>query len=318
MKHKKYIELIHLWFIDELNPQSKIELDEHLKNCEQCNADFTEMTLLKNNLEVQKMKEPDEKLLLESRKDLKLKLNNLKNGNSFFTKIFYSLHELFIFNYKLALSGAALLLAGIALGYVFFSPSNNKMNEVVSVEQGDLSLLQSNIQISNMQLITTDETNGQVEVSFDAVKPVRFKGNVYDERIQKFLTYSVLHDENPGMRLNTINLIGSKQSKNLDKEIKEALISVLKFDENLGVRREALKTIKKLPFDDLIKEAYLFILQNDKNSSLKIEVINSLLDAKKEGHKFTEKEMKMFKEKSQTDDNNYIRVQMKNILGGLF
>ena len=61
------------------------------------------------------------------------------------------------------------------------------------------------ISISNIQFIDSDPSDGEVEFTFQASKPVRLKGNVNDPKIQSVLTYAMLNEQNPGSRLNSIN-----------------------------------------------------------------------------------------------------------------
>jgi hypothetical protein len=53
---------------------------------------------------------------------------------------------------------------------------------------------------------------------------------------------------------------------------------------------------------------------NDENSSLRIEAINGLNDASKQGMNFNPEELSIFKEKMERDDNNYVRYQAKTVL----
>jgi HEAT repeat protein len=182
------------------------------------------------------------------------------------------------------------------------------------VEGQNLPALQENTKIRNVRFIDQDAGDGEVEFMFEAVKPVRIKGNVNDREIQNILTYSILNEENPGVRLNSINLINANQPQHVDKEIKDVLLDAVRYDVNPGVRREALKTLKNLPYDEEIKDAMLYVLLNDKTSGLRIEAINVLAQAQKNGHNFNEQDLSIFKKKLEADENNYIRYKAKNVL----
>jgi HEAT repeat protein len=139
---------------------------------------------------------------------------------------------------------------------------------------------------------------------------MKVKGSINDERIQKVLTYALVQEQNPGVRLRAINAIGDSQVKP-DPEIKKALITTLKSDENAGVRREALSLLQKFPFDQETKEAFLYVLEHDKNAALRIAVIQSLSTTKKAGDKEV---MNVLKERVETDNNNFIRMKAKAVL----
>ena len=153
-----------------------------------------------------------------------------------------------------------------------------------------------------------------VEFTFDAIKPVRVKGKLNDPDVQNVLMYSMLNEDNPGTRLNTINLISSSSQPQPDNEIKNALLSVVKFDNNQGVRWEAIKLLKKFRFDNEIKNTMLYVLQNDSSSGMRIESMNILVQANKKGNTFSRDDLLVFRHKLQQDDNNYIRYQAQTVL----
>ena len=76
-----------------------------------------------------------------------------------------------------------------------------------------------------------------------AVTPMHVRGNINDGNEQKVLARALVNEENAGVRLQTVNAIASHapEQKNLDPEVKTALISALKGDQNPGVRQEALR-----------------------------------------------------------------------------
>ncbi|HEY7162541.1 MAG TPA: HEAT repeat domain-containing protein, partial [Acidobacteriota bacterium] len=136
------------------------------------------------------------------------------------------------------------------------------------------------------------------------------KGNVNDERIQYLLTYALEREQNPGVRLRAVNTIGANKKASADPEIKKALISALKSDGNDGVRKEAMAVLKTYPFDSDIRNAFVYVLQRDANAALRIDAIKSL-----EENKIQDKELlTVLKEKSESDDNSYIRRRATNIL----
>jgi hypothetical protein len=124
----------------------------------------------------------------------------------------------------------------------------------------------------------------------------------------------MLNEQNPGIRLNSINAISTNQPNDMDNDVKKALMSVVKYDSNPGVRREAIKVLQKFPYDEKLKETYLYVLLHDSTSGMRIEAINSLVQAKNNGHKFDQNEMSIFQKTMRTDDNNYIRYRARNVV----
>jgi len=140
---------------------------------------------------------------------------------------------------------------------------------------------------------------------------------VNDENIQKVLARALVSNQNAGVRLRALNMIGTQSEQKqigipeLDAEVKNALITALLHDRNLGVRKEAINVLKNYLPDPVIVRAFLAVLANEKNTGLKITVINSLDLTKYENQPMSREILDMFKNKAQSDDNNYIRIKAK-------
>ena len=63
--------------------------------------------------------------------------------------------------------------------------------------------------------------------------------------------------------------------------------------------------------DPVIVRAFLNVLANESNTGLKITAINSLDLSKYENQPVNREILDMFKNKAQSDDNNYIRIRAK-------
>ena len=321
MEHQKFKEWIKLSFYDELSKKEIEQLEEHLTGCSECKAEYEEQRKLFSFLSKKESnadKQPDAQLLNEARRELRAALRIEREKKSIGGNIYRWFIDFLTTPYKLAFSGIAVLFIGFFAGYLVFNSSPKKI-EITPVESqnqniNDISLSQNDIQITNVHFLKKDPESGEIEFTFDAIKPMQMKGNINDRRIQSILTYSMLNGENAGVRLNSINAISENKKVNYDNDVKEALIRVVKFDENPGVRRQAIKLLNKFPYDNEIKHAYLYVLSNDTTSGMRIEAINSLFQAKKEGYGFDEQELSVFKKKLETDNNNYIRYRAKTVL----
>ncbi|NNG26949.1 MAG: hypothetical protein HKM87_05445, partial [Ignavibacteriaceae bacterium] len=83
---------------------------------------------------------------------------------------------------------------------------------------------------------------------------------------------------------------------------------------NPGIRREALKLMKKMPYDEEMKQTYLFVLTSDSSSGLRIEALNALIEGSKEGNRFSARELDLLKQNYEQADNNYIKLKTRTIL----
>jgi len=261
-----------------------------------------------------KKNEVDDKLLMEARAQLRGAIRNERQRKSYFDNVVQYLNDILTIPFRTVLSGAALLVIGFFVGYLFYGSSTIETHIITDKTNNEFPVFQDDVTISNISFIDSDPSDGEVEFTFVAMKPLYLKGRVDDPQIQSILTYSMLNEQNPGSRFNSINAMDSEKPIKFDEDVKDALITVVMTDENPGVRREALKLMKKLPYDEDIKRAFIYVLTTDTSSGLRIEAINALVDAGKNGITLDKNEIDLFKQKLQTDDNSYIRYKTKTIL----
>jgi hypothetical protein len=313
MNHNELKKFIRLSLYGELTNEEQSVLELHLKNCDEC----------KNELEKQrnllylisdKKNEVDDKLLMEARAQLRGAIRNERQRKGYLDNMLQYLNDFTTNPFRAALSGATMLLIGFFVGYLFYGSSSIETNIMPDNTDNQFPVFQDDVTISNISFIDSDASDGEVEFTFVAMKPIFLKGRVDDPKIQSILTYSMLNEQNPGSRFNSINAMVSERPIKFDKDVKDALITVVMTDENPGVRREALKLMKKLPNDEEVKRALIYVLTNDTSSGLRIEAINALVDAGKKGFTLNKNEIDLFKQKLQTDDNSYIRYRTKTIL----
>jgi hypothetical protein len=317
MNHIKYKKLIDEYFFGEIDSQEKIVLEEHLKGCELCRYQFNSVKMLKESLLKESLPEPDENILKEVRNELRMHLRSVRLKKSFWEVIREKITSSFFITPQLATAAFSFLIIGLVSGYLIFH-SSGMLHYTLENQQPQnfnrQAMLSGDTKISNIRLINKNVEDGTVEFSFDAVKPVHIKGKIDDPQVQNILMYSMLNEDNPGTRLNTINLINSSGESRQDNDIKNAILSVVKYDNNQGVRQEAMKLLGKFKFDDEIKKTLLYVLQNDSSSGMRIEAMNRLVEANKTGNLFNEEDLQIFRQKMQQDNNNYIRYQAKTVL----
>ncbi len=326
MNHKGFLEMIKLGTYDELDEKNKSAFYQHLSECDECRREYGTQEELAKVLEISKAPEADDELLKEARLQLKGAFHivadsgKLQNSRANKPGIFNEfINSIFSSNIKLAFGSISILLVGFLIGYLVFRNSGNierKGNQFAEVSKVNNSFISSNNNewISNLRFVNKDPQTGEVEFSFEATKLVHVKGNINGRNIQNLLLYAMLNEPNPGVRLNTINAINHDQIKNSDSDIKDAIIRVAESDENPGVRMAALKSLKNFAFDSQIKKSMLFILQRDSSSALRIEAINSLIQAEKNGANFDSNDINIFKEKVKEDNNNYVRYAAQTVL----
>jgi len=318
MNREKFIEQCYLYLMDELEETDKIEFENALMEDNFLNQEFEEIKSTHASFKNGKPRAADEKILAESRNELMRKIREESQKLSFFEQVLSQFSKFLFRKYEFILSGAVTVVIGILIGYALFHQSSNKIEFLSSENNPALEKIeQSDIRISGIQFPADIRGGGQIEISFDAVKPISYKGSVDDPFVQKLLATALVTESNPGTRLRTVNTIAfQSEGDNFkpDPKIKQALLSALKVDTNPAVRKEALGVLLKLPFDDEIRDALLFVLSSDKNSGLRVAAINALSVLKLQGHTFDNITKTVLSKKAGTDKNNFVRFRAASIL----
>jgi len=314
MQHNEFKKLIQLSMYGELSSREQNDLNEHLKNCTECKEELENQKNLLAILSEHITSKVNEEVLSSARYQLRGALRMEKDKSKFVDEILQKFTRLFSTPAQLAFSFTTVMLIGILIGSLFFGKKD--VTEIITnTGNSDITeLAGDNMQISNLSFIDSDPSDGEVEFTFEAMKPVYIKGKVTDPKIQSILTYSMLNESNPGSRLNSINAMYTEQPSNFDKDVKDAIITVVMTDEHPGIRREALKLMKKIPYNEEIKQTYLFVLTSDSSSALRIDALNALIEGSKKGNQFSDRELDLLKQNYEQDDNNYIRLKTRTIL----
>jgi hypothetical protein len=313
MNHNEFKQMIQLSLYGELPQEKQKLLLLHIESCVECRTELEQQKNFMSLITGNKYLEVNEELLKEARIQLRGGLRIERSKSIWFPKFSVNIIKLFSSPSKLALGTISVLIIGIVLGSILFG--REKQNIIKSnTDFTDISLTENQMRVANLRFTDSDMSDGEVEFTFDAVKPVRLIGSVNDPKIQSILTYAMLNDQNPGSRLNSINAMDSYGNISIDKDIKDALVTVVMTDNNPGVRREAINLLDRVGYDESVKQAYLYVLLNDSSSALRIEALNALMDAAKQGHKLNQNDVDLVIQKANLDNNNYIKLKSKTLI----
>ncbi|MDP3148184.1 MAG: HEAT repeat domain-containing protein [Ignavibacteria bacterium] len=307
MEHETYKKQLILYSYNELKKEERNEFERHLLGCGSCKNELEELKRVHHLIKVNLVEELDEDTLFESRQELLAEIRNLKRKKFTFQKIW----ELFTLpsptNLKIAYSFAAVVLMLTASYFFYFNKAGNQLSSAGNIASADSKL-------TNLQFINSNLENGEVEITYEQIVPVKLKGNVNDAEIQKVLAKSLIDNENPGIRLKAVNAIYSEKRSTASGVVKDALIKAMMYDNNPGVRKEAMNALCNIPFDEKISGAMIYVLQNDKNSGLRIQAINCL-NEKNDVKRLSGPNIKnVLKNRMQEDDNSYIKLRAKTML----
>jgi len=311
MVSKSVREMLQLYLYDELSEDDKRSVEEMLSTSSECRAELEDLKDFHRTLAHYHPAGAVEQVLAEARKELNATIRHERSREPWLQKVSDFFADSVFTQYRLAFGGLATLAVGFLLGYAVFYSPGPETNPLFRETSAGSTVNQSESQLMNVRFLNQDNENGTVDLTFDAVTPMHVKGNVNDPRITSILARALVNERNPGIRLKTVNTISdqTKIQASTEKEVKSSLITVLKYDQNQGVRKEALNALQKFPIDDDIVEAILYVLKNEKNTGMRIAAINCLDFSKLTGQSVDKDLLEMLKEKMQSDDNNYIRIR---------
>ncbi len=311
MNHQEFKEMIMLRLYGELSAEDVVHLDDHLLACPSCRKEASEYSRLFQTLEEHAPGVATEDLV-DARQRL-LETVSLKQPSSPGTgkrgsRRWWS--SLFVpgFSFARAASAAGLLCVGLFLGYLLFSPGPG--------DAGLPGLLDpfrnKDLSITSVRFEQPDPESRSVVLSFSVAKEVHLEGDLDDPKIQRILAYSLISEDNPGVRLRAVNAIGGEGKP--DRETVTALIAAMKTDANPAVRHQALLALRRYPLSTDIKRAYAEVLLQDRNARLRIEAIDALQSAAGEGVTFDPELIQELGRKLVDDDNSYVRRKARNFL----
>jgi hypothetical protein len=306
--HRYYQQLLPLSFYGDLSAKEERDLDRHLEVCNKCVNELDELRRLHTVLSKAPVQDLDETLLHEARLRFQRTMPTARQRPTILEQaqhvLSWSLHP----RTAMAAGGIALFLLGLLGGRTFGIPSDNDavLNSFLASGGG--------LSVTNVQFTGTPSSAEDVELSFDAVKPVHLRGNIHDPRIQKALAYALVKSDNPGVRIRAVGSFSATPSALPEREVKVALLLALKTDQNDAVRKEALQAILRYQPDREVRDALLYVLLHDGNPGLRIAAINGLDSLETRGYKPDESFLQTLRDNLQHDDNLYVRVKTQSIL----
>lgn len=313
MKHEEYRRLAILSIYEEITEEEADLVTRHLRDCSSCQSELEDLKEMQLFLD-RHSEEVAEEVLHESRRQLMQHLSYEVERAPLGSPLGKSLLNAFqafsnSFNPISAMSSAFLLLVGIFLGNLIFSPPRTEEStEVASYLSPEFSISQVRFEESEQPL------GNEVSLSFLASRRFSLKGSVSDERIQRLLAHTLVNEQNAGSRLHALSLIGSQKASERHDEIEMALVSAMKADENPAVRQQALLALRNFPYSPVVQTALVEVLRTDTNVRVRIEAINSLEASLEEESPLPANLLQNLQERLEKDDNEYIRIRAQGVL----
>jgi hypothetical protein len=259
-----------LYIYDELADDAKFEMESHIRGCLGCREELENLTTLKHDMSAMPVTEVSPNLLAASRMQLQESLEHAEQNRSGW--------GMFIFDFagwmnqiKLAPAlTAALLMIGFAGGTITtWKITGPKTPGIVAnipeVKETSVAAIES---------ILTDPNSNNVTITYDTLHPQTLVGSADDPRIQQLLLLATHSNRDSDLRLDSIALLKDHAG---DNDVRDALISAIRYDRNPGVRLNAIDGLKGYVRNDVrVRDAVLEALLHDDNAGVRSKAIEML------------------------------------------
>ncbi len=288
MNCEAVVKSIPLYYYGELPPEAEENVEAHCAACVSCQSEVERYRMFSSALNDSEL-EPSLNLLTECRQMLATRIRDAENApadrEGFWSKLFGGAHV----SFRVPVGAVALM----AIGYFSAKLTPGLMENGVS----------QNV-VSTVRAVEPD-ASGRVRISVDDVHRRVVSGGVDDQRIRQLLLSAVRDDSNPGVRVESVDLLKSMASS---QDVRGALLDAVRHDPNPAVRLKALDGLKQFTADSGVRKALSEVLLNDSNPGVRIEVIDLLVA------RHDDAMVGVLQHLVRKEDNDNVRVRLQRAL----
>ena len=267
----------------ELPDEQVHELERHVRNCAECGTEREQLLALKVLAEANPVIEPDANLVARSRRRLEEALDALP------PKRWYEwLSQRMVNNFaalQAAPIGACLLLivgagAGVLGGY---EVTQSRAAHVAAQPEQPTARPKTGLQgveIASISSIARVPNSEMVDVTYNQVVPQRLEGSLDDPDIRQLLLMASQNSEPTSVRGDSVGLLVAECRAGHSCQaagIRDALMVLLRYDQDAGVRAKALEGLQPYVVEDVrVRDAVLEALMNDSDPKIRTSAITIL------------------------------------------
>jgi hypothetical protein len=317
--------LLFFHVCNELEPDESAAVEEHIAACQSCAVRLAEERRLQEFLahapQPADQLDPAGILLSQYRSELAEALDDLESRK------LHAPQPIGWFRRWMALrpawSAALLILLGVAAGVYgpdVIGPKPNGTRNAVNV-RGTPQITEEDLATISVAGVSfaPSPAGGQntVQLRMTAERPFVLTGSPDDPDVRRVLTYVVENGQrfDPGVRLDCLDALRTRAT---DGEVRAALMTAARKDQNPAVRLKALEALRGAGNDEELRGLLVDALLQDANPGVRVEAVNSLvrsLEARPSEaprpvlDPTEERVMRALENLVRTDPNNYVRLQ---------
>jgi hypothetical protein len=280
-------EIAHEWIVTaayaELPDEQMHELERHMTGCPDCHLDREQLLALKVLADAHPVAEPPANLVARSRLRLEEALDALP-PKRWYERLTQRMTNNFASLQAAPVAACLLLVVGAGAGMLgsYEYAQNRAAHAAVtaqSVNAGHAST-QPAAEITNISSIERQPNSEMVEVRYNQVVPQQMEGSLDDPKIRELLMLASENSTSPVVRDDSVGLLAAECRAGHSCQaagLRDALMVVLRYDKNAGVRLKALDGLESYVAQDTrVRDAVLEALLNDADPRIRTEAVNIL------------------------------------------
>ena len=279
----------------DLPDEQMHEQERHTTGCGECAQEREQLLAMKILADAHPVLEPPANLVARSRLRLEEALDSLP-PKRWYERLTQRMVNNFASIQAAPVAACLLLVAGAGAGVlgsyeVAQSRAAHRAGATQTVApashaQGEPALAAASAvepgtaEIANISSIVRQPNSEIVDVSYNQVVPEHMQGSLDDPKIRELLMLASENSASAGVRDDSVGLLAAECRAGHSCQaagIRDALMVVLRYDKNAGVRLKALKGLEPNVAEDLrVRDAVLEALLNDADPRIRTEAVNIL------------------------------------------
>jgi hypothetical protein len=267
----------------ELPDEQLHELERHMTACPDCHSDREQLLAMKILANALPVVEPPANLVARSRLRLEEALDALP-PKRWYERLTQRTMNNFA-SLQAAPVAACLLLvvgagAGILGGYEYAQSRAAHAAALAHDVNRPHPIDQPAAEITNISSIVRQPNSEMVEVRYNQVVPQQMEGSLDDPKIRELLMLASENSASAGVRDDSVGLLAAECRAGHSCQaagIRDALMVVLRYDKNAGVRLKALDGLEPyVAADTRVRDAVLEALLNDTDPRIRTKAVDIL------------------------------------------
>jgi anti-sigma factor RsiW len=269
----------------ELPDDATHELDRHLATCADCAKEREHLGALKLLADAYPMEELNPNLMARSRMRLEEALDRLP-PTRWFERFLQKLRNNAAGLQAAPIAACLLLIIGGGAGslggyYIAQNHAAKTVETTPAAQATGASLDTTNgVEVANISSIVRQPNSEFVEVRYNQLVPQEIHGSLDDPAIRQLLMLASENAANAVIRDDSVGLLAAECRAGHACQgagIRDALMVVLRYDRNPGVRQKALEGLQPYVAQDIrVRDAVLEAILNDADPRIRTAAINVL------------------------------------------